>query len=160
MTLYFEDLTTGRSGTYGSHRMDREAMIAFAEQFDPLPMHVDSEAAAEAGYRDVIASGIHTLGVAQRLLVDGFLAETAGRAGLGFDDLRFHEPVYPGDVLSVHHEVIDKRRSASDPGVGIVTNEFAVLRTETADDDPEDGEMVTSWTGAILVDCRTTDDGR
>lgn len=152
MTLYFEDLANGRSGIYGTHQMDRVAMIAFAEQFDPLPMHVDPAAAAEAGYRDVIASGLHTLGVAQRLLVDGFLSDTAGRAGLGFDDVRFHEPVYPSDILSARYEVVEKRRSDSDSGVGIVTNEYAVLRTDTVDDPEDEGERVLSWKAALLVE--------
>jgi acyl dehydratase len=154
VTLYFEDVTEGWTETYGTHRMEREAMIAFAERFDPQPMHLDREAAAAAGYSDVIASGIHTLGIAQRLLVDGFLMESSNRAGLGFENLRFHEAVYPGDVLSVRHEVVDKRRSSSSPDAGVVTSEFNVVRADTPDTDRgsrDSDEVVVSWTGVFLM---------
>lgn len=157
MTIYFEDVEVGWSERYGSHTMEREAMIAFAERFDPQPMHVDPEAAAESIHGDVIASGVHTIGVATRLLVDGFLEEAANLAGLGIDDLRFHEAVYPGDTLAVRHEVVDKRRSESNPGSGVVTREVEVLRTDSDVEgcDGEDATVVASWTVVILMACQS-----
>lgn len=156
MTTYYEDLDVGWSETYGSHTMDRDAMISFAEQFDPQPMHVDPEAAAETIHGDVIASGVHTIGVATRLLVDGFLEDAANMAGLGIDDLRFHEAVYPGDTLAVRHEIVDKRRSESHPEAGIVTREVEVLRTDGVANevDVEDATVVASWTVTILMGTR------
>lgn len=163
MTIYYEDVDVGWSETYGSHTMEREAMISFAERFDPQQMHVDPEAAAESFHGDVIASGVHTIGVATRLLVDGFLEESANLAGLGIDDLRFHEAVYPGDTLAVTHEIVDKRRSESHPGAGIITREVEVVRTSSADGGPESGHErsteagtgVASWTVAILMETRS-----
>jgi len=162
VTIYYEDLDVGWSETYGSHTMDREAMISFAEQFDPQPMHVDPEAATESIHGDVIASGVHTIGIATRLLVDGFLRKSANLAGLGIDDLRFHEAVYPGDTLAVRHEIVDKRRSESHPDAGIVTREVQVFLSESGTDWPERGTdrtgneetVVASWTVAILLAIR------
>lgn len=145
MTTYFEDLAVGWSETYGEHQMEQDAMIAFAEQFDPQPMHTDPDAAAETVHGDVIASGLHTIGVATRLLVENFLNDTSNVGGLGLDEVRYHEPVYPGDRLSVRHEVVSKRRSASNPGTGIVTRDVEVLS--------EDGP-VCSWTATLLMETR------
>ena len=44
-------------------------MLAFAEQFDPQPMHLDPDAAREKGY-EVFASVLHAVGIGTRLLVD------------------------------------------------------------------------------------------
>lgn len=156
MTRYYEDLAVGWTETYGSHRMTEDGIVAFAEQFDPQPMHVDPDAAAETVHGGLIASGLHTVGVATRLMVEGFLDRAANLGGLGIDDLRFHEAVRPGDVLSARHEVTAKRPSESNPGAGIVVREIEVVRDDRdgdAGDDPGTGSgtVVCSWEVTILV---------
>jgi acyl dehydratase len=142
----FEDMTVGFSETYGDHEMTEAGIIAFAEQFDPQPMHTDPGAAAETGYGGLIASGLHTVGVATRLMVEHFLDDSSNRGGLGIDDLTWHRPVRPGDVLRVRHEVVDRRESGSHPDAGIVVRDVEVLA-----DDGGDEEVVCSWTVAILM---------
>lgn len=143
MTLYYDDVEEGWSEEYGSHEMTEAGIVAFAEQFDPQPMHVDPEAAKETVHGGLIASGLHTIGIATRLMVDNFLNEAASIAGLGIDDLRFHEAVRPGDALSARHEIIAKRPSESDPETGVVVREIEVVR--------DDDTVVCSWTVAILM---------
>jgi len=141
--IRFDDLEPGWSETYGTVRMERDAMTAFAEQFDPQPMHLDPEVAREKGYDDVFASGLHTIGVGMRLLVEQFLNDSSNLGGLGMDDLSWHAPVYPGDELSVRHEVVSMRVSESDPDRGIVVRDVELFR---GDDD-----VVCSWTVTILM---------
>ena len=142
MTVSYDDLSVGWTETYGPVEMDREAMIAFAEQFDPQPMHLDPAAAREKGYDDVFASGLYTVATAMRLLVEQFLNDSTNLGGLGMDELRWHAPVYPGESLSVTHEVTAMRVSESDDSRGIVTREIEVTG---------DGTPVCSWAVSILM---------
>jgi acyl dehydratase len=140
---HFEDMAVGWSETYGSHELTEDAIVAFAEQFDPQPMHTDPEAAKETQYGGLIASGLHTIGVATRLMVDHFLNDSANRGGLGMDDLQWHRPTRPGDVLRVRHEVTGRRESSSHPDAGIVVRDVEVLDDEDA--------VLCSWTTTTLM---------
>nr|WP_282594718.1 MaoC/PaaZ C-terminal domain-containing protein [Halomarina salina] len=103
--MYFEDIEVGHSRDCGSVTVSCEELLSFAEQFDPQPIHTDPEAAAESMYGGLIASGWHTAALSARLLVEGYMNETASLSGRGMDDLRWHAPVRPGDTLSVRVEV-------------------------------------------------------
>lgn len=146
---YFEDCEAGWSETYGSESMTEDGIIAFAEQFDPQPMHTDPEAAAETQYGGLIASGLHTIGVAMRMLVEEFLNDSANRGGLGMDDMTWHRPVRPGDVLRVRHEVVERRDTESYADAGVVVRDVEVMN--------DADEVVASWTTAILMGKREAD---
>lgn len=60
----------------------------------------DPEAAGRGHHGGLIASGIHTLAVLQRLCVEAFYSRWAVIAGRGFDKVRFTAPVRPGDTLT------------------------------------------------------------
>ena len=84
--------------------------IAFATQWDPHYFHVDpARAEAESRYGGLSASGLHTLGVFQRLWVRALAEPWQVIAGARINDLRFHRPVRPGDVLSGYKEVSEMR---------------------------------------------------
>lgn len=118
-TVYFEDIEEGTVTSCGSTTVSESDIVAFAEEFDPLDIHTDPDAAAESRYDGVIASGYHTLSLAVRLLVDNVRSERALISGLGIDDVRWHVPVYPGDTLTVDNEVLDTRVSENDPQTGL-----------------------------------------
>jgi acyl dehydratase len=44
----------------------------------------------------------------------------------GIDELRWAKPVYPGDMLTVESELLDKRRSASRRDMGITKSRQTV----------------------------------
>ena len=64
----------------------------------------------------------------------------------GVDELRWRQPVRPGDTIHLRTEVVDKRRSESDPGRGYVDNKMEGLN--------QDGEVVISWVGLGMVAVR------
>ncbi len=98
-SLYAEDLEVGRVFQLGSYELDREDLLDFAGRWDPQLFHTD-EAFASAGFFDgLIASGIQTLAIYQRLAVSGVLRHWWVVAGRSFRDLRFLGPVRPGMVL-------------------------------------------------------------
>ena len=77
-----------------------------------------------------------------RLLVNGPLGDQAGMGARGVDELRWHQPVKPGDTLSIRTEVLDKRLSESASDRGYVDSRL----TGVVDDEP-----VISWVGLGMV---------
>lgn len=130
MVRYYEDFAVGDSWTFGTRDVTAEEITEFARQFDPQPMHVDSEAASKGPFDGLIASGWHTAALSMRLLAGGLFLDAAGRGGLGVDDLEWRTPVRPGDELTVDAEVV--AREPFDDERGEV--DFAV-RTTTQDDE-------------------------
>ncbi|MFE3258349.1 MaoC/PaaZ C-terminal domain-containing protein [Nocardia sp. NPDC059091] len=96
--LYAEDLTEiiGVTQELGRYNLTEEAIRAFAQQWDPLAIHVgDGE-----HFGGVIASGLHTLCVFQRLAVAGVYSRWAVVAGRDVRGMTLPKPVHPGDTLT------------------------------------------------------------
>jgi len=55
-----------------------------------------------------------------RMLVDGPIQDRASMGARGVDELRWKQPVRPGDTLSIRTEIVDKRVSESAPERGYV----------------------------------------
>jgi acyl dehydratase len=118
-TCYFEDFKPGDRFESPGMTMTESAIIDFAARFDPQPFHMDRVAAEKSIYGGLIASGIHTVAVTFRLLLQtGALANNLGSPG--FDELRWLRPVRPGDTLRAVGEVVEVRPSASRPDRGTV----------------------------------------
>ena len=126
-TYYFEDFSVGQVAEYGPRRVSREEIIAFAAQFDPQPMHLDEEAARHTMLGGLGASGWHTCGIMMRLIADGFLLETASMGSPGIEELRWLQPVRPGDTLTVRATVQAARASQSKPDRGFVNFLYEVF---------------------------------
>ncbi len=117
---YFEDYVLGATSECGSVSVDEAGIIAFAEEFDPQPLHVDPVAAAAGPFGGLIASGWHTAALVMRLLVDNYLSAASGLGSAGLDEIRWPYPVRPGDTLRVRATVVESRRSLSKPDRGII----------------------------------------
>jgi len=131
-TTYFEDLSVGQTDEYGTYDVTREEIVEFAHQYDPQPFHVDSEAAMASPFGGIIASGWHTTAATMRLLVDHHFSEAASHGAVGIDELRWRNPVRPGDTLAVRSTVLEK--DDWDGKRGLVRAE---VTTFEADDDTE-----------------------
>lgn len=99
-TLFADDLAAGDVFELGSYTVSTDELTGFAEQWDPQFFHVDGDAAGRGLFGGLIASGIHTMAVFQRLSVAGFWARSATIAARGIREVRFVRPVRPGSTLS------------------------------------------------------------
>ena len=105
----------------GWSAFSKEEIISFARDYDPQYMHVD-EAKASAGlFGGIIASGLHTLAVACRLWVDERIMGDEVMGGLGFDRVRFHRPVRPGDEIYTQVTIAEKHPHPRRSDTGIVS---------------------------------------
>jgi acyl dehydratase len=131
--LYYEDIEVGVVRRFGSKQVTREEVIDFAAKYDPQPFHLDDEAAANTHFRRLSASGWHTGSMAMRMMVDNMKEhEQAGLGSPGIEDLRWLTPVYPGDTLRCETEVLEKRRSASRPEMGLFKSRLTVFNQHDA----------------------------
>ena len=117
---YFDDYLPGASYDCGSVNVSEDEIVSFARQFDPQPFHVDPAAAALGPFGGLIASGWHTAALVMRQLVDHYLPEEASLGSPGLDEMRWPDPVRPGDTLRVRASVVEARRSLSKPDRGIM----------------------------------------
>lgn len=119
-TRYLDDFKTGQVIDLGRRTVSRDAILAFAREFDPQVFHTDEEAAKATVFGGLIASGWHTASLAMRLLYDGLIKDTVSFGSPGVDELRWLKPVRPGDTLSARMTVTDVVPSRSKPDRGIV----------------------------------------
>ena len=140
--LYFEDLKIRDRLESGTYPVSEEAIVAFAREFDPQTFHLDAKVAKETMFKGLIASGWHTAAITMRLFVQT-LDFAEGAIGLGVDELRWPNPVRPGDVLRVETEIVDLRPSRSKPNRGIV-------RIRNVTKNQRDEIMQTMFASAIV----------
>jgi len=139
---YFDDLKVGHQFQSEPFEVTEKQLIEFAEKFDPQIFHLHRETAEQTIFKGLIASGWHTAAITMRLFVQT-LNFAEGAIGLGVDELRWPNPVRPGDGLQVETEIVDLRPSRSKPHHGIIR-----LRNTTRN---QRGEIVQTMMASALV---------
>jgi acyl dehydratase len=119
--LYFEELQIGSRSAAGPYHLAKDEIIRFAQQYDPIPRHIDEQAAARSVFRGLTASGSHTFAI-YILLTGQLQPHFQVLMGLGWDDVRLPSPVRPGDELDLEMTVLEVRESKSRSDRGIVRN--------------------------------------
>src|SRR5262249_61340210 len=140
---YLEDYAAGQIFRSSRVTLDKDQIIAFAEQYDPQPYHLDEEAARKSVFGGLAASGWHTAALTMRLLVDSEFRPANGILGVGVDELRWLRPVRPGDTLYVETEVLEVRPSKSQADRGLIR-----VRTTKLN---QNGAQVQMYVGNLLV---------
>ena len=141
--LYLEDLQVGDRFGSDTIEVTEETIFDFARQFDPQPFHLDAKAAEQSIFKGLSASGWHTAAMSMRLFVTGEFRAAGGSVGLGVDELRWPQPVRPGDILKVETEILDVRKSKSKPDRGIIR-----IRNVTTN---QRGEVVQTFMAFVMV---------
>jgi acyl dehydratase len=125
---FYEDMPIGLSAAPAARfTFTAEAIKSFASEWDPMPFHVDEEAARQSPVGKLFATSIHTIAASVKLNHTAMTEPMAVIAGLGWQDVRFPLPVCAGDTIRVHSEVVDRRESQSKPDRGIVTSQISVF---------------------------------
>ncbi len=122
--LYFEDFYVGQKfHSLGQAKVTAEEIKEFGSKYDPQPFHLDEAAGENSFFKGLAASGWLTAAIVMRLRVQSIVV-AGGMIGAGVEEMRWTEPVRPGDTLRTEIEVVGVRQSNSRP-------EFGVVRTRT-----------------------------
>ncbi len=103
----------------------------------------------QSPYGGVIASGWHTASIMMRGLVEMYLGKSASLGSPGIDELRWLQPVRPGDNLLVRATIQNVRRSEKKPEMGILNSFVEVLN--------QNNDRVMSMIGNGFFKCRDVD---
>ena len=138
--IFFDDIEVPSRIISPSQVVDRDEMVDFARIWNPLPIHLDEDAARPFG--GLTASGPFLLAFRIRL-IHQMNRQPAVIASFGYDEVRFKAPAHAGDKLTLFLDFQKKRLSSSKPDRGIVT----VLQTLIN----QDGNEILTVVDTVLV---------
>ncbi len=125
---FYEDMPIGSTKeSTESHTFTAEEIKTFAGMWDPMPFHIDEEAAKQSPIGGLFASSIHTIAAGIKLTHTFMDDEVAAVAALGWQDVHFPKPVFAGDTVRIRSEVVALRESKSKPDRGIITAQNTVI---------------------------------
>ena len=128
--LTYEDFPVGRVFPLGPYTITEREIVEFASQYDPQPFHMDGQSEQAELVGGLIASGWHTCSLAMRMMCDAYLLDTASLGSGGLDEVRWHNPLRPGDTLVGEARVVERRVSKKRPEVGLVTFHYSLATSE------------------------------
>jgi acyl dehydratase len=128
---WFEQFEVGEVIPHALSRTITEAdNIGFsAATLNPAPLHLDAHYAAQTEFGRPLVNSMFTLA----LLVGISVHETTHGttvANLGFKEVDFPAPLFPGDTVHGETEVIAVRDSGSRPDAGLVTFEHRAFNQD------------------------------
>jgi len=122
-------LEIGQRAQFGRYEVTREEVLEFARKYDPQPFHLSDEGAAlNPIFGRLSASGWHTCAMVMRMTVDHWDdAKTPALGAAGIDQIRWLNPVYPGDTLRCEALILDLAPGKPRPGMLLATIETTVF---------------------------------
>ena len=142
--MYFEDIKLGMTVEIAPAVIEKEKMLAFARDYDPIPLHTDEEYAKTTPFGRLIAPGVmSSMSVwANYLEVDFFGQELiAGKS----TKIEWLKPVYAEDILYGKATVTNLVRR--NPKNGLVEISIEAFN--------QHGELVLKDVTEAIVKCKT-----
>jgi acyl dehydratase len=120
---WFDELEVGQVFDHPIRRTITETdnVLFTTMTHNPAQLHLDEEyCRAETEFGTRIVNSCFTLSLMVGISVNDTTLGTAV-ANLGWDEVRFPKPLFPGDTVRIETEVLALRESKSRPDQGIVT---------------------------------------
>jgi len=119
---YFDEWQVGDRVSHAITRTVTETdnVLITTLTHNPQPLHLDYEAAAKTEFKRPLVNSCFTFSLMVGVSVHDTTLGTLV-ANLGYDALKFPNPVFAGDTLRSTSECIAVRESKSRPNAGIVT---------------------------------------
>ena len=140
----YDDIRVGETRHSRPYLIAEDEILSFARQWNPEPFHIDKKAAGSHPIGKLFASGVHLLAICVKL-GNEFDPRAEFVAGLGWDEIRFLRPVFPGDLLRLELCCVDKRRSSSQPEKGIITMAMRLFN--------QMDELILSYSVTAMIIC-------
>lgn len=144
--IWYEDFTPGEAITSQPRRITVSDIERYADLTgERHPVHMDDGFARAAGFDGRIAHGLFSLALIEGLKSELGLFDRSVTASLGWDNIRFSAPLYPGEDVHLRLEFLE-RRMTSKPGRGLAKERGILLK--------QDGTEVVSGDHLIFLLCR------
>ena len=141
--MYFDDLKIGMTMQTEPAVIKKEKMLAFARDYDPIPLHTDEEYAKKTKFGKLIAPGVMSfMSVWAKYLENDFFGDELV-AGLS-TKMEWLKPVYADDVLTGTVTIIDLVKR--NPRNGLVTVSVDIYN--------QNAELVLKDVTESVVRCR------
>ena len=143
--MYFEDFKIDMTIDTEPAIISKEKMMAFARDYDNIPLHTDEEYAKQTHFGDLIAPGVMTfMSVWVKYLELGFFGDEfiAGKS----TKIEWLKPVYANDVLTGKAIITNLlKRNVRNGLVEVTVNIYN-----------QDNVLVTKSVTEVVVKCRPT----
>lgn len=128
---YFEDFRVGEVIAHPIRRTITETdnVLFTTMTHNPAALHLDADYMQSTEFGRPLVNSCLTLGLMVGISVNDTTHGTAV-ANLGWDEVRFPAPLFPGDTIHVETEVIECRESRSRPDNGIVVFEHRAFNQD------------------------------
>ena len=140
--MYFDELKPGMTVTTRPALIEKERMLAFARDYDNVPLHTDEEYAKTTHFGRLIAPGVMSfLEVWAKYLEDDFFGEEllAGKS----TKIEWMKPVFAEDVLTGKAVITNLVKRSERNGLAEVTIEVY----------NQNGELVLTNVTEAIVKC-------
>ena len=142
--MYFEDIKVGMTMEVAPAVIEKQKMLDFARDYDPIPLHTDEEYAKTSIFGGLIAPGVMSfMSVWAKFLDTDFFGQEliAGKS----TRIEWMKPVYPQDVLTGRAKITGCiRRNARNGLVEITVDAYN-----------QHGDLVLTDVTEAIVKCRT-----
>ena len=129
--MRFEQFEVGMAIPCGRHVVTEAQIIEFASKYDPQWFHTDPARALQSRWKGLISSGWMTCAIAMRLAVEAVLTDSESIGSPGVEQVKWPNPVRPGDELELRIEVLESRVSRSG-AVGVVKWRWVMTTQQSA----------------------------
>lgn len=141
--MYFDDLELGMTAAIAPAIIEKEKMIAFARDYDNIPLHTDEEYAKNTTFGKLIAPGVMSfMSIWAKYLEVDFFGEAllAGKS----TKIEWLKPVYADDILTGKATITGLLKRNAKNGLVEVTIEAY----------NQNGELVLTDVTEAIVKCR------
>ena len=144
--MYFEELSLGMTVNTAPAVIEKEKMVAFARDYDNIPLHTDEEYARSTPFGRLIAPGVMSfMSVWAKYLEVDFCGDAllAGKS----TRIEWVKPVFAGDILTGKATVTKLTRRNPKNGIVEITMEAY----------NQNGELVLTNVTEAIVKCKQTE---
>ena len=141
--MYFDDLKLGMTVNTAPALIEKEKMVAFARDYDNIPLHTDEEYAKTTPFGRLIAPGVMSfMSVWAKYLEDDFFGSEllAGKS----TKIEWLKPVFANDILSGRATITRLEKRNPKNGLAEVTIEAYNQK----------GELVLTDVTEAIVKCK------
>ena len=143
--MYFDDIAIGMTVDTAPAEIKKEKMLAFARDYDNVPLHTDEEYAKTTPFGKLIAPGVMSfMSVWAKYLENDFFGEEllAGKS----TKIEWLKPVYADDVLTGKATITNMVKRNPKNGLVEITIEAY----------NQNGELVLTDVTEAIVKCKNT----